>query len=56
MPENWKKKKSAEEVDKIVDRLTKNNHHLQADSKRIASGRIKQMGDVVNSYAWKGYN
>lgn len=47
---------SEQEISKIVDRLYKQQSaRPPTDSRRISTGRIKEMG-IINSYAWKGYN
>ncbi|KAG8575839.1 hypothetical protein GDO81_009683 [Engystomops pustulosus] len=42
-------------LSQLLGRLTLNSKEKAPDRKRIAEGKILQMG-VVNSYAWKGWN
>jgi len=43
----------SEEIEKMVDRLTRNAEKKVTDSDR--TGSMREQG-VVNSYAWKGWN
>ncbi|KAG9489422.1 hypothetical protein GDO78_005411 [Eleutherodactylus coqui] len=42
-------------LSQLLQRLTQHSEKKAADSKRVAHGKILQMG-IVNSYAWKGWN
>lgn len=44
---------SGEEIDKMVDRLSRNASEKATDRNR--TGSMKQQG-VVNTYMWKGWN
>ncbi|XP_071480474.1 uncharacterized protein [Diadema setosum] len=48
-------KMTPEAVDDMLDRLTRNSGEKAPDAKRVAEGKLKDIG-ILNSFAWKGYN
>lgn len=44
-----------EEIEDMVDRLSRNGGEKASDSQRVAKGALKDIG-ILNSFAWKGYN
>ncbi|XP_063956189.1 uncharacterized protein LOC129262206 [Lytechinus pictus] len=49
------KNMTRDEIEDMVDRLSRNGGEKASDSQRVAKGALKDIG-ILNSFAWKGYN